>query len=126
MAKPVFDVVTGTSTGALIAPFAYLGDRESTDTVLHTYRNPQKNWVKPRGLFSLLKRTSAYADIPGLEDELRTSLDLKRLARVAKEGEGGGGGLAGVVPALEGTHQRRGAKPVRPAIPAERLHPEPR
>ena len=30
--------------------------------------------------------------------------------------------LAGVVPALEGADQRRGAKPVRTAIPAQRLH----
>lgn len=89
MAKPTFDVVTGTSTGALIAPFAYLGDAESTDAVLKTYRNPQKSWVKPRGWLSLLKRSSAYADIPGLEEDLRNSLDLKRLARIAKEGEGG-------------------------------------
>jgi hypothetical protein len=34
--------------------------------------------------------------------------------------------LTGVVPALERAHERRCAKPVRAAIPAQRLHPRPR
>ena len=33
MAKPKFDAVTGVSTGALISPFAFLGDEESIDTI---------------------------------------------------------------------------------------------
>ena len=33
MAKPAFDAVTGVSTGALIAPFAFLGDEPSIDTI---------------------------------------------------------------------------------------------
>lgn len=90
MAKPAeFDVVTGVSTGALIAPFAFLGDAESTDTVLNTYRNPKKDWVKPRRLLSLLKGGSAYADIPGLERDLRTTLDMSRLQRIADAGKAG-------------------------------------
>ena len=32
LAMPAFDVVTGVSTGALIAPFAFLGDARSIDT----------------------------------------------------------------------------------------------
>jgi tetratricopeptide (TPR) repeat protein len=32
LAMPEFDVVTGVSTGALIAPFAFLGDAQSLDT----------------------------------------------------------------------------------------------
>jgi hypothetical protein len=36
-----FDVVTGVSTGALIAPFAFLGDAQSIDTIVDLYRNPR-------------------------------------------------------------------------------------
>ena len=48
MAKPAFDAVTGVSTGALIAPFAFLGDEQSIDTIVGLYRNPEKDWVKQR------------------------------------------------------------------------------
>lgn len=90
MAKPrEFDAVTGVSTGALIAPFAFLGDPESTDAVVQTYRNPKKDWVKPRRLLSLLAGGSAYADIPGLERELKASLDMSRLQRIADAGTTG-------------------------------------
>src|SRR3954471_19516908 len=37
LAKPDFAIVTGVSTGALIAPFAFLGDEESTDRILRLY-----------------------------------------------------------------------------------------
>jgi hypothetical protein len=40
----------------------------------------------------------------------------------ADEADGRGGGVGGVVPALEGAHQRRRAKTVRSAVPDEGLH----
>jgi patatin-like phospholipase/acyl hydrolase len=40
LATPTFDVVTGVSTGVLIAPFAFLGDAPSLDTIAALYRNP--------------------------------------------------------------------------------------
>ena len=43
MARPQFDIVTGVSTGALIAPFAFLGDDPSIDRIVHLYRNPHKD-----------------------------------------------------------------------------------
>ena len=88
MARPVFDVVTGVSTGALIAPFAFLGDEASIDQVVHLYRNPKKNWVKRRSLFSLFGAQS-FAEIPGLERELSKALDLPVLQRIVDAGSGG-------------------------------------
>ena len=44
-ARPHFDVVTGVSTGELIAPFAFLGDEASIDRILQMYRNPQEGIV---------------------------------------------------------------------------------
>ena len=46
LARPEFAVVTGVSTGALISPFAFLGDAQSDDAVVALYRNPQQDWVK--------------------------------------------------------------------------------
>ncbi len=46
MAMPQFTAVTGVSTGTLIAPFAFLGDPQSIETIDHLYRNPQPDWVK--------------------------------------------------------------------------------
>ncbi|MBL8527621.1 MAG: patatin-like phospholipase family protein, partial [Burkholderiales bacterium] len=54
LAKPEFDAVTGVSTGALIAPFAFLGDEQSIDQIVSLYRNPQKDWVQRRGMLYFL------------------------------------------------------------------------
>src|SRR4029077_7628089 len=51
LTKPEFDVVTGVSTGALIAPFAFLGDDNSIESVVTLYRNPKPDWVKTRWPF---------------------------------------------------------------------------
>ena len=46
LARPQFDVVTGVSTVAMIAPFAFLGDDESIERIVQLYRNPQADWTK--------------------------------------------------------------------------------
>jgi predicted acylesterase/phospholipase RssA len=89
MARPEFDGVTGVSTGALIAPFAFLGDDASYEKVARLYRSPKRDWVKPRGLLSLLRGGAAYADIPGLERELRDALDPATLRAIAERGKDG-------------------------------------
>ncbi len=83
MARPQFDAVTGVSTGALIAPFAFIGTDQSIEKVVHFYRNPQKDWVKPRWFLSFLMGGDAYADIPGLEREVKTALDPATLKQIA-------------------------------------------
>src|SRR5688572_30483686 len=49
LARPQFDVVTGVSTGALIAPFAFLGDDASIERIVQLYRNPQTDIATSRG-----------------------------------------------------------------------------
>jgi patatin-like phospholipase len=89
MRRPEFDAVTGVSTGALIAPFAFLGDEASIDEVVRLYRNPQKTWVKPRGLFAFLSGAESYAEIPGLEQEMRRALDMRRIWMLVEAGSTG-------------------------------------
>src|SRR5204863_4558053 len=84
-ARPVFDVVTGVSTGALIAPFAYLGDDESIERIVHLYRNPKKDWVKQRWPLFFLPSNISFAEVPGLEREVRVAADDQMIRRIAEQ-----------------------------------------
>ena len=61
MSMPKFDVVSGVSTGALIAPFIFVGTAESIDQVVSFYRNPQPDMVKTRGLLFFLPANESFA-----------------------------------------------------------------
>jgi Patatin-like phospholipase len=83
LAMPEFDVVTGVSTGALIAPFAFLGDARSLDTIVELYRNPRPDLVKQRWPLYFLPANESFATVPGLESELRTRVDMAMIRRIA-------------------------------------------
>jgi hypothetical protein len=89
LARPQFDVVTGVSTGAMIAPFAFLGDDESIERIVQLYRHPKKDWVSSRGLVFFLPNNPSFYSLPGLEREMRTALDRPMLERIAAEGGSG-------------------------------------
>jgi predicted acylesterase/phospholipase RssA len=87
MARPEFDVVTGVSTGALIAPFAFVGTPESYTTVAELYENPQDNWVKKRGaLFLLPPHVSLFND-RGLQEYVKAKVDDSLLRAIAAGAE---------------------------------------
>ena len=86
LARPQFDVVTGVSTGALIAPFAFLGDEQSIDRIVQLYRKPQKDVAVSRGMLFFLPNNPSFFTLPGLERELRTALDRPLIERIAAEG----------------------------------------
>jgi Patatin-like phospholipase len=83
LAKPEFDAVTGVSTGALIAPFAFLGDEGSIDEIVNLYRNPGADWVKQRGMLFFLPDNISFAEVPGLEREMRSHITMDLVRRVA-------------------------------------------
>jgi Patatin-like phospholipase len=89
LAKPEFDAVTGVSTGALIAPFAFLGDQQSTDEIVNLYRNPGADWVKQRGILFFLPDNISFAEVPGLEREMRTHITMDLIRRIASAGADG-------------------------------------
>jgi predicted acylesterase/phospholipase RssA len=78
-------VVTGVSTGAMIAPLAFLGDDESIERIVQMYRKPQKDWAVTRGLLFFLPNNPSFYSLPGLEREVRTALDRPTLERIAAE-----------------------------------------
>ena len=100
MARPQFDIVTGVSTGALIAPFAFLGTDETIETIVQLYRHPKPDWVKQRGMLYFLPNNISFAEVPGLEREMRERIDLQMIKRLV-------GGRAGWTPPRGEYDQRR-------------------
>jgi hypothetical protein len=86
LARPQFDVVTGVSTGALIAPFAFLGDDASIERIVQLYRKPQADVAVSRGMLFFLPNNPSFYVLPGLERELRAALDRRMLERIVAEG----------------------------------------
>src|SRR6185436_4686063 len=86
LARPQFDIVTGVSTGALIAPFAFIGTDDALDNVISLYRKPAPDLVKARGWFFFQPNNPSFAEVPGLEREMRTHLTPEMLKRIVTAG----------------------------------------
>jgi hypothetical protein len=89
LARPQFDVVTGVSTGALIAPFAFLGTDEAIDRIVSLYRHPRPDWVKQRWPLYFLPNHLSFAEVPGLEREMRHHVTLDMAHQIAAAGQDG-------------------------------------
>ena len=89
LAKPEFDIVTGVSTGTLIAPFAFLGDEPTIGQIVTLYRNPEADWVKQRGMLYFLPGNISFSEVPGLEREMRRYVTMEMVRRIAKAGADG-------------------------------------
>lgn len=87
--RPDFDAVTGVSTGAMLAPFAYVGTDESCKTVESFYRNPKQDWTEERGLLFFLPSNPSFMTIPGLTRDLDGVIDEKFVAQMAEQSRAG-------------------------------------
>jgi len=74
-ARPEFDMVTGVSTGALIAPFAFIGTDESYRAISDLYLDPQPNWARKRGLLPFLPKNSSLFNNCHLRDAIYAAID---------------------------------------------------
>jgi len=81
--RPVFDMVTGVSTGALIAPFAFIGDDPSYERVVKLYSSPSKSWFQMRGLLFFLPGNESFMDSAGLRRDLEKVIDADVVCRLA-------------------------------------------
>ena len=82
--RPEFKVVTGISTGALIAPFAFLGPKYDAQLV-HLYTNITPDDIrKKRNIISALFK-DAVADNRPLYDLLKANITPQMLAEIAVE-----------------------------------------
>lgn len=83
--RPKFKLVTGVSTGALIAPFAFLGsDYDSALTDVYTNINPSKVYEK-RFIATAALTEDALSDSTPLYETISHYVDETMLARIAAE-----------------------------------------
>lgn len=83
--RPVFDVVTGTSTGALIAPWAYLGPEY--DSVLREVytQTGQEDIFEPRSFVNAALFDDALSDTNPLRELIERYIDEDALRAIATE-----------------------------------------
>lgn len=82
--RPSFQLVTGVSTGALIAPFAFLGsDYDDVLREVYTTISPEKVY-RPIGVLGAVSGDS-YADTSPLYGLISQHVDLELLRRIAYE-----------------------------------------
>jgi len=82
--RPAFKIVTGVSTGALIAPFAFLGSAYD-DRIKHFYTTTATEdiFAMPRSLLMQVLRGEAVADSSPLAALIASDLDMALLQRIA-------------------------------------------
>lgn len=88
--RPDFDAVSGVSTGALIAPFAYVGTNDTCESVEGFYKDPQGDWVLERGPLFFLPSNPSFMTIDGLERDLRKAIGpalIGQMAEASKRGK---------------------------------------
>ena len=73
--RPEFDVVTGISSGAILAPFMGVGDEESLRHVFLLHKHPEPDWVKVPGLFFWWPGRPSLLDVSGLSERVRHEID---------------------------------------------------
>ena len=86
--RPEFDMITGVSTGALLAPYVAIGTDESISRVVDFYANPQANWLDKRGALAILPKHVSLFNNCHLQDTIRGAIDqpmIEALAQVAAE-----------------------------------------
>jgi hypothetical protein len=83
-ARPHFDQVTGISTGALIAPYAFIGSPAAYRSLVTSYQNPGSNWVRQRGLIPLLPGNVSLYDVSELRRHIRSSVTPELVAGLSK------------------------------------------
>ena len=83
--RPKFDVVTGVSTGSMIAPVIFLGDAKRMAKLREMYSNlSNRDVFTSRGTLSLLTATSLYDNAP-LRRKVEEILDEEMVEAIAAE-----------------------------------------
>ncbi len=84
LARPKFDIVTGVSTGALIAPFAFTDDALADARILKIYQEPNKDWSQPRDWFFFLPGRESFVDSAGLKRDIGREVNQSIILAMAK------------------------------------------
>src|SRR5262249_3916334 len=84
--RPPFKIITGVSTGALIAPFIFLGDDQTVTQLITTI--DRDNVYKQRPLLDGLT-SDALSDTTPVQNLIAQHLDAAVVARIAEESRHG-------------------------------------
>ena len=84
MRRPDFDAVFGTSTGALLAPLAYIGTEASLKVGTDLYSDPPADLVEQNGLIPIVPWNESLMKPTGLRRTLEQQLDADMLAQLRK------------------------------------------
>lgn len=82
--RPDFQIVTGVSTGAIIAPFAFLG-ADYDDELLNIYKSTTKDKVYQPKIFSGLVSGSAVSDTTSLKNQIKKHVTPALIDKIAVE-----------------------------------------
>lgn len=77
-----FDVVTGVSSGSLVAPYAFVNTDPAIDKIVELFRHPGSDWVKLR-IFGAMFGARSLLDASGLCREIERQMSPEFLAEVA-------------------------------------------
>lgn len=89
LARPRFDCVTGVSTGAMIAPYAFIGTDEAYEQIEGHYREPDPDWGRRRFSRALLTGGEGLLDNSALRRFVRGEL-TEGFVRALAEGNAEG------------------------------------
>lgn len=87
--RPHFDIVTGVSTGALIAPFAFTGSPDAYDRCSRLYQDPKKDWAQLRDIFFFLPGRTSFLETKGLRRDLAREVNAEIVAKIAAQARQG-------------------------------------
>ncbi len=86
--RPVFDVVTGVSTGAIVSIFAYLGSEYDEDLKHYYTQTTVEEMFQRRSLFKLVTKRSVV-DTSGFERKVREAISQDMIKQLAAERQKG-------------------------------------
>jgi hypothetical protein len=88
LARPEFDVVTGVSTGSLIAPFAFAGSDQEIQHAENLYKEVPEDLAVLRGILFFLPWRKSFFDTEGLDRTLHEEIGTEELSGM-REGYAG-------------------------------------
>lgn len=81
--RPQFDYVSGISTGALIAPFAFVGTPEAYAEIIKLYQGLGPDSAKKRGLLSFLLNNGSRYDVSILHEQISSAITPDLIGKIA-------------------------------------------
>jgi predicted acylesterase/phospholipase RssA len=87
LSRPEFDIVTGVSTGAMIAPFALSGTDYSISRISDLYRQADDRLAILRGLLFFLPSRDSFFDNAPLRERIAAEMDMETIDEVTRAHE---------------------------------------